>query len=77
LAAIIFLGDSITEGFPTDTLLKEFSIVNKGISGDRTELVLERLNRDVIRLSPSAVFLLIGINDMGSGFSNNTLLVNY
>jgi lysophospholipase L1-like esterase len=77
LAPIIFLGDSLTEGFPTDTLLKEFSVLNKGMSGDRTDQVLERLNRDVIQLTPSAVFLLIGINDVGGGFSNNTFLVNY
>ena len=77
MAYIILLGDSITEGFPTETLLKEFPVVNKGVSGDRTDRVLERLNRDVFDLNPSAVFLLIGINDIGSGFSNNTLLVNY
>ncbi len=77
LVDIILLGDSITEGFPTEALLKGFSVVNKGISGDRTDRVLERLNRDVIQLAPSAVFLLIGTNDIGSGFSNNTLLVNY
>ncbi len=77
MGAIILLGDSITAGFPTDTLLKEFSVVNKGIAGDRTDQVLERLNRDVIKLAPSAVFLLIGINDIAAGFSNNTLLVNY
>lgn len=77
LAAIILLGDSITAGFPTDTLLKDFSVVNKGIAGDRTDRMLERLNRDVIELAPSAVFLLIGTNDIGAGFSNNTMLVNY
>ncbi|HTY11087.1 MAG TPA: GDSL-type esterase/lipase family protein [Bacteroidota bacterium] len=77
MAPIIMLGDSITEGFPTDTLLKEFSVVNRGVGGNRTDHVLERLNRDVIDAAPSAVFLLIGINDIGSGFSNNTLLVNY
>lgn len=77
MAPIILLGDSITAGFSTGTLLKEFSVVNKGVAGDRTDRVLERLNRDVIDLAPSAVFLLIGINDVGAGFSNNTLLVNY
>lgn len=77
MPAIVFLGDSITEGFPTELLLKEFSIVNKGISGDSTESVLERLDRDVIALKPSAVFLLVGINDLKSTKSNNTVLVNY
>ena len=77
MAEIILLGDSITEGFPTDSLLKGFHVINKGVSGDRTDLVLTRLNRDVIDLAPTAVFVLIGTNDMASGFSNNTLLVNY
>lgn len=77
MSDIILLGDSITAGFPTDTLLKGFSVLNKGVAGDRTDHVLERLNRDVIELAPSAVFLLIGINDIGGGFSNNTFLVNY
>ena len=77
LASIILLGDSITHGFPTDTLLQEFPIMNKGIPGDRTDLILERVNRDIVRNNPSAVFLLVGTNDIASGFSNNTLLVNY
>ncbi len=77
MAEIILLGDSITEQFPIDALLKGFSILNKGISGDRTDLVLERLNRDVLHHKPSAVFLLIGTNDMASGSSNNIILVNY
>ena len=40
-------------------------------------MYLERLNKDVLELAPSAVFILIGINDIGAGFSNTTLLVNY
>jgi lysophospholipase L1-like esterase len=71
------LGDSITEGFPTETLLKEFSVINKGIGGDRTDSILERINRDVIDLAPDAVLLLIGTNDLAFTKSNNTLLVNY
>jgi len=77
VAKIILLGDSITEGFPTETFLKEFSVVNKGVGGDRTESVLERIQRDVIDLAPDAVFLLVGTNDLTFTKSNNTLLVNY
>ncbi len=77
MSSIIFLGDSITEAFPFDTLLKEYHIINKGISGDRTDLVLARLEKDVIQLKPSAVFILVGINDIASFFSNDKLLLNY
>lgn len=74
---IIFLGDSITEAFPFEILLKDFHILNKGVSGDTTELVLARIDEDVIRLKPSAVFLLVGINDIASYFSNDELLISY
>lgn len=77
MAEIVLLGDSITEGFPSATLLKEFSVINKGVAGDRTESILERINRDVIDLAPDAVFLLIGTNDLTFTNSNNTVLVNY
>jgi len=77
VSRIVFLGDSITEGFPTSTLLGDFPVVNKGVAGDRTDSILERINRDVIELAPHAVFLLVGINDLSFTRSNTTLLVNY
>ena len=66
--AVVFLGDSITEGWKT--LAKDFpdlKVVNRGIGGDTTRGVLYRLNADVISLKPAAVVLLIGINDIGLG----------
>ena len=70
------LGDSITAEFPTDRLLKGYDIINKGIHGDKTDSVLDRLDSDVIALKPSAVFILIGINDFTSSLSNDRILVN-
>jgi lysophospholipase L1-like esterase len=66
--AVVFLGDSITEGWKT--LAKDFpdlKVVNRGIGGDTTRGVLYRLNADVLALKPAAVVLLIGINDIGLG----------
>ena len=60
---VVFLGNSITNG-----LRKHFSqfnrsdIVNRGIDGDISLGVLERLN-EIIYYKPKAVFILIGIND--------------
>ena len=68
LGAVVFLGDSITEGWKT--LAKDFpdlKVVNRGIGGDTTRGVLYRLNADVLALKPAAVVLLIGINDIGLG----------
>ena len=61
---IVFLGNSITEG--GDDWNKRFgvnNIVNRGISGDITEGILSRLN-EIIYYKPTAIFLLIGINDI-------------
>jgi lysophospholipase L1-like esterase len=66
--AVVFLGDSITQGWKT--LAKDFpdiKVVNRGIGGDTTRGVLYRLNADVLALKPAAVVLLIGINDIGLG----------
>ena len=64
--AIVFLGDSITQGWHDDMdgLFPELKVANRGISGDTTRGVLIRLQEDVISLKPKAVVLLIGTNDL-------------
>ena len=64
--AVVFLGDSITQGW--GTLAKDFpnlKVANRGIAGDTTRGVLYRLKEDVLDLDPEAVVLLIGTNDLG------------
>ena len=73
---IIFLGDSITEGFDLKHYFPDLNIVNKGIYGDNTDGVLARLHKDVIELNPDVIFLLIGTNDFACGKSNNMLIEN-
>lgn len=66
--AVVFLGDSITQGWRT--LAKDFpdkKVVNRGISGDITRGVWYRLRADVLDLDPKAIVLLIGTNDIGLG----------
>jgi len=63
---IVFLGNSITEGGGDwNARFGVKNIVNRGISGDITEGVLDRLD-EIIYYKPIAVFLLIGINDIFS-----------
>ena len=64
--AIVFLGDSITQGWHDDFdgLFPELKTANRGISGDTTRGVLYRLQEDVLALNPRAVVLLIGTNDL-------------
>lgn len=49
-------------------MTKEFpGAVNRGIGGDITELLLERLDEDVVSLNPKAIVLEIGGNDLIQG----------
>lgn len=66
--ALVFVGDSITEGWHTQA--QDFAdlgvkIVNRGIGGDTTPNLLYRLDPDVLALNPKALVILIGTNDLG------------
>jgi lysophospholipase L1-like esterase len=70
--AIVFLGDSITQGWHDDFdgAFPEMKAANRGISGDTTRGVLIRLQEDVIALNPRGVVLLIGTNDLDEASGN-------
>ena len=64
--AVVFLGDSITQGWGDD-MGKAFGtmkVANRGISGDTTRGMLIRLQEDVLALHPAAVVILAGTNDL-------------
>lgn len=66
--AIVFLGDSITQGW--GSIAGDFpgmKIANRGISGDTSRGVRYRLREDVLALNPRAVSLLVGTNDLALG----------
>ncbi|RLJ74916.1 GDSL-type esterase/lipase family protein [Pedobacter alluvionis] len=73
---IIFLGNSITAGTDWAKLLDLPQAKNRGISGDITFGVLERL-QDVIDGKPAKVFILIGINDISRNIPDSVILRNY
>ena len=60
--AIVFVGDSITEGWKT--LEQDFAdigvpVVNRGIGGDTTPNLIYRLQEDVLSLHPRALVVLL------------------
>jgi beta-glucosidase len=69
---ILFLGDSITEGWnkAPNVWLEHYGNLdpaNFGIGGDRTEHVLWRIaNGELDRLHPKVLVLLIGTNNIGN-----------
>lgn len=73
---IIFLGNSITARAHWNELLQLPTARNRGISGDTTFGILERLD-EVTEGKPSKVFLLIGINDISRSFPDDIILRNY
>jgi len=60
--AVVFLGDSITEGGVWDEWFRELLTLNRGIGGDTVGGVLDRL--DSALYEPRAISLLIGTNDL-------------
>lgn len=74
---IIFLGNSITDGFDFNKYFKNTKIINRGINSDHIDGLIERMQYSVIDLQPSKLFILIGINDIGAQDSDSTILTNY
>ncbi len=73
---IIFLGNSLTFWADWSELLGSSRYKNRGIPGDITFGVLERLD-DVIKGRPNKVFILIGINDLARNIPDSIILSNY
>lgn len=73
---IIFLGNSITDFTDWNELLQLTEARNRGISGDITFGILERLD-EVTEGNPAKVFILIGINDISRNIPDSVILDNY
>ncbi len=74
--AIDFLGTSLTENFELSELLGNCNVRNRGITGDHTKGILNRL-KPVIADKPQKIFIEVGVNDLGKGVDEKTLLENY
>jgi lysophospholipase L1-like esterase len=65
-AAVVMLGDSITEYGGDWSELLAIPTLNRGIAGDTTEDMLLRLD-EVIERKPRIVAVMIGVNELRSG----------
>lgn len=79
IGQIVFIGDSITDGFVLDNYYAGYPLAtyNRGIGGDSTAGVLKRLNVSAFDLAPTKIVLMIGINDINGGLSKTTIVKNY
>lgn len=74
---IVFLGDSITDGWRLSEYFSGRDFVNRGISGQITGEMLGRMVADVISLKPAAMLVLAGTNDIARGVPVSTIENNF
>lgn len=72
---VVFLGNSITDGGEWSEAFNDLKIKNRGISGDVSAGVLNRLD-EVAGRKPAKVFLLIGVNDLARNVSPDSVVKN-
>lgn len=77
--AVVFLGDSITQGWGADFKGKftGMKLANRGIGGDTTRGMLIRIAEDVLDLNPAAIVLLLGTNDIEIGVDPEAIGRNF
>jgi len=73
---IIFLGNSITDNCEWSELFRNPNIKNRGIGGDDSDGILERID-EVVSSKPSKIFLMIGTNDLSKGKNVEYIIMNY
>ena len=72
---IVFVGDSITEGYPLHLFFNEYKAINRGINGDTTGGVIDRLEFSVYDLKPKIIYLMIGTNNLYTCLDNYDIIL--
>ncbi|MGO9326150.1 MAG: GDSL-type esterase/lipase family protein [Terracidiphilus sp.] len=70
---VVFMGDSITQGWKLDESFPGKPYINRGIGGQTTPQMVVRFRQDVIDLKPKVVVILAGINDIAGNTGPMTL----
>lgn len=86
LRYVVLVGDSITEGFEVAKYFPGRRVLNRGIGADvignalpddDNRGLLRRMNESIFDCAPTDVFLMIGINDLGSGRTPSVMEAGY
>lgn len=67
---VAFLGDSLTDGYDLEKYYPQYITANRGIGGDTTFTLEDRLGVSVYDLQPKVAVMLIGANNMDTMFEN-------
>ena len=72
---VFFLGDSLTDMCDITNLYKSYNALNRGISGDTTFGLEQRLDISAYAVNPKVIFMLIGINNIANMLDNYESIV--
>ncbi|MDP9080928.1 MAG: GDSL-type esterase/lipase family protein [Bacteroidota bacterium] len=73
---IVFLGTSLTAGFPLSEMFADCRLKNRGIGGNKTNDIFNRLN-EVTNGKPAKIFLEVGTNDITLNCLIDTIFNNF
>jgi lysophospholipase L1-like esterase len=74
---VVFFGDSITDFWRLNEYFPEKDYVNRGIAGQTTGEMLQRMRSDVVEVKPEAVIILAGTNDLARDIPVEAIESNY
>lgn len=74
--AVVMVGDSLTAGVNWSEVFPDIKIANRGVSGDRTIDILNRIE-PILKLHPKKAFVLVGLNDFATGVSVDQAFKTY
>ena len=78
---VAFLGDSLTDGYPLEKYYPQYLVLNRGIGGETTFGLENRLKVSVYDLKPKVAVMLIGANNfdtsMGGEWGKNNQKAAY
>ena len=67
---VVFLGDSLTDGYDLSTYYPQYVTRNRGIGGDTSFGLEARLDVSVYQVKPKVVVMLIGANNQATVMEN-------
>jgi lysophospholipase L1-like esterase len=72
----VLLGDSLSLWFPSEMLPSDRVWLNQGVSGENSSGLLKRLKL-LDEVQPETIVMMVGINDLIKGTSDEQILDNY
>ena len=73
---VVMIGDSLTEDGLWSEMFPQVRIANRGIGGDRTIDILQRMG-PIFAVKPKKAFILVGLNDFAYGVGVDQVFNNY